>query len=123
MRHQQIVTTLRRIPHGDIVMQPLDIRRSLSKNIFNALPRQLQHPCARINAIDLDPRMSSQQFAEEAPIPLPYDQRAPWRRHLIKQRNSTTLERSSKRNRFQRPIPRRQRIEAHAFKMPRPAAG
>ena len=83
--------------------------------IFDALVRQLQHPLARVEAIDLDSRMEPQQLTKKSSIPLAHDERATRRGDLFETRSATTLELIAKGDPLQRPVPPREPIEAHAF--------
>ena len=82
---------------------------------LKTLPRQLQHSLARVDAIDLDSRMDPQQFAKKSSIPLAYDERTPRRDDLAETGDAATLEVITKGDPLQRPIPGRERVEAHAF--------
>jgi hypothetical protein len=82
---------------------------------LNSLSRQLQHPVARVDAINLDLRMEPQQFAKKSSIPLAYDERTSRRGDFSETCDATTLELITKGDPLQRPIPGRKRVEAHAF--------
>ena len=82
---------------------------------INALARQLQHSLARVDAIDLDSRMEPQPFTKKSSIPLPYDEHTSRRGDLAETRDATALEVITKGDPLQRPIPGRERVEAHAF--------
>jgi hypothetical protein len=115
VRHHQIVVMLRWTPRRYVAMQKTDAFSTMTQFIFDALARQLQHPLARVEAIDLDSRMEPQQFTKKSSIPLAYDKHTMRRGDLAKKRDATTLEVITKGDPLQRPIPRRERVEAHAF--------
>ena len=58
-------------------------RQRLRTNSPDARTSQLQHPSACVNAVDVNLRMRSQEFAKEAAITFSYDQRPFWRRNLF----------------------------------------
>lgn len=96
-------------------MKKSDARFATAKFVFDACPGQLQHPRACIHTIDLDSRMEPQQFTKKPSIPLAHNQGTPRSRDLSETRHAATLEVMTKGDPFQRPIPRRDRVEAHAF--------
>ena len=96
-------------------MKKTDAFSSIAQLSFDPLPSQLQHPFTRVDAIDLDPRMEPQQFAKESPIPLTYDKRTLRSGDFSETRDATALEGVTKGDPLQRAIPRRDRVEAHAF--------
>ena len=115
MRYEQIVVTFGRSPRRDVLMEETNAFGAIGPFTLETLPRQLQHSLARVDAIDLDSRMGPQQFAKKSSIPLAYDERTPRRGDLAETRDATTLEVITKGDPLQRPIPGRERVEAHAF--------
>ena len=106
---------LRWTPRRYVVMQKTDAFSTITQFIFHALSRQLQHPLARVDAVDLDSRMEPQQFTKKSTVPLAYDKRTSRGRDLAETRNATTLEGVTKGDPLQRSIPGRERVEAHVF--------
>lgn len=86
----------------------------ITRFAFDTFPRQSQHPVACVYTIDLNSRMEPQQFREKSPIPLPDDQRTSRSRNFSETGNTTSLERITKSDPLQRPIPGGERVEAHA---------
>ena len=115
MRYDQVVRRFGRSPRHDVLMEESHALCAVGQFTFDALPRQLQHPLTGIEAIDLHFRMKPQQFAKEPPVPLAHDQRTPRCGDFAQASDATALEIITKGDPLQRPIPRRQRVEAHAF--------
>src|ERR1700730_18411010 len=88
---------------------------AIGQFIFDALARQLQHPLTCVEAIDLDSRMEPQQLAKKSTIPLAHDKCATRRSDLFETSDATTLELIAKGEPLQCPVPRRDRVEVHAF--------
>jgi len=59
--------------------------------------------------------MPPHQFAQKSSIPLSHDERTPRGDDFIQTGGAATLEVITKGDPFQRPIPGRERVEAHAF--------
>src|SRR4051794_1367706 len=74
---------------------------------------QLQHSFAPIDAINFEQRLAPQERGEKSSIPLAHDQRATRRTDVIETGHARPLQRVSESDHLQRPIPRRDRIEAH----------
>ena len=115
VRHDEIIVMLGWTPRRYVVMQKTDASSTITQFIFDAFARQLQHSLARVDAIDLDSRMEPQQFTKKSSIPLAYDKRTSRGGDLSETRDATTLEVITEGDPLQRPIPRRERVEAHAF--------
>jgi hypothetical protein len=115
VRDHEIVLMLRWTPRCYVVMQKTDTFSTITQLIFDAFPRQLQHSLARVDAINLDSRKESQQFTKKSSIPLAYDKDTSRGGDLAQTRHPTTLEIITKGDPLQRPIPRRECVEAHAF--------
>jgi hypothetical protein len=114
MRYQQIVVMFGRSPQREVLMQETNALCTVGPFTLKTLPRQLQHPLARVDAIDLHFRMHPQELAKKSTIPVAYDKRTPRRDDLAETRDPATLKCLTKRDPLQRPIPGRERVEAHA---------
>ena len=114
MRYEQIVVVFGRSARHQVLMQETNAWHATGPFTLETLPRQSQHTLARIDAIDLDSGMRPQELAKKSSIPLPYDKRTPRRGDLAETRDPATLKCLTKRDPLQRPIPGRERVEAHA---------
>src|ERR1041384_6146730 len=79
----------------------------------DSLFRELEHPLASIDAINLKRGMRCEQFAQEPSVPLAHDESAPRRTDFAETSDARSLEGIPKCDCLQRPIPRRDGIEAH----------
>src|SRR3954452_16115173 len=87
---------------------------NLSRIAFeNVLARQIEHASTAIDAIDRDERMTLEQSGQESSVPLAHDQRPARRTDVIEASDAGPLQRVPKCDRFQRPIPGGNGIEAH----------
>ena len=114
MRHDEIVVTLWRGPLRYVSLQKSNACRVMGRLGFNLRSRQLQHPRARIHAINFHIGMQPNHFTKKSAVPLTHDERAPRRNDFLQTRDAAALERVTKSDPFQRTIPRRDPVEAHA---------
>ena len=91
------------------------MRCTIGPRLFEAFARQLQHALTRVQAIYFNGRMHTDQLAKKSSIPLAYDERAARPGNFSETRNSAALELAAEGDPFQRPIPRRDRVKAHAL--------
>ena len=110
--NDQIVAVVRR-PGCEVGLKKGNPTYLIGSRSQHALPSQFEHSFAAIDAIDPDQRVPLKKCGEKPSIPLAYDQGAVRRTDRVEIRNPRTLQRVSKSDRFQRPVPGRDRIEAH----------
>ena len=115
MGDDQVVAILRWAPRGDVIVEKTNARDAIGRCLFDAFARQLQYSFARVEAIHFDGWMAPKQFTEESSVPLTYNERAARDGDFRETGNATPLELVAEGDPFQRSIPRRDGIEAHAL--------
>lgn len=123
MSYDQIVVIFRRCPIRDVTMQKANLIGAIRLFTLNSLARQLEHPFARVNAVNLHAWISPEQFAKEPPIPLAHYEGTARRLNFSETGHAGLLQRVPKRDLFQRQIPAPNGIETHKAIMSRRTIG
>ena len=112
MGDDQIVAVARH-PRHNIVLKKRHATYLARNRPQNALPSQVEHSFAAIDAIDLDQRLALKKRSQKSPVPLTHDQNPARRTDSVETSDASPLQCVSESDCFQRPVPRRDRIKAH----------
>src|SRR6266496_3093468 len=68
------MVTARRRPLGDISVKKCDAIQGMRQKLAHAFACQFQHPCARVDTIDIGAGVNAQEFAKKTAIALAQNQ-------------------------------------------------
>src|SRR6266403_2002523 len=112
MGDDQIVRWLGWRPRCDVALKKSNTIEALGQLALDPSSRQTQHLFAGVHAIDFNSWMPANQLAEESSIPLAQDEDAAGGVDFFEAGHPGPLQSAPERDRFQRPIPRRDGVEA-----------
>src|SRR4051794_41030197 len=107
MRHEQVVRVRLQFDFADIAVNEVNARDS------NSAAGQLDHPTARLDAIDCRVGMSHNELGKEASVPLADDKHSSRPSDLAQKGDASLLQPAAENERLEAAIIRRDPVEIH----------